>query len=228
VKSVDLEVKVKKLETQQKKSRLIIKQLEARITQAEDIEAIKKLQRAYGFYLEHWQEDELIDLFSKRDDVTVEINDSGEFRGAEGVIKCYVFGDHYTAYSGQKTAPPEYLHLMVPISGIVDIDPDGKTAKGRWYGTFHGALPRGGMLRALIGYGIWEMDYIKEEGVWKIWKLLFCDIFSSPIEDGWVKTPFINNPPAKERPAPVRGKDIKPYPSGYIFPYHYKNPVSGK
>ena len=45
MKSTDLEAKVKKLETQQKKSRLIIKQLEARITQAEDIEAIKKLQR---------------------------------------------------------------------------------------------------------------------------------------------------------------------------------------
>jgi hypothetical protein len=117
---------------------------------------------------------------------------------------------------------------MVPISGIVDVAPDGKTAQGRWYGTFHGALPRGGQLRALIGYGIWEMDYIKEDGVWKIWKLLFCDIFSTPLEEGWVKTPFINNPPAKVRPPQVRGKDIRPYPSGYIFPYHYKNPVSGK
>jgi hypothetical protein len=223
-----LEETIGKLEKKERKSAKTIKQLETRITRAEDIEAIKKLQRAYGFYLEHWEEDQLIGLFSKRDDVTIEINDSGEFRGQEGVKACYVFGDHYTAYSGQKTAPPEYLHLMVPISGIVDVAPDGKTAQGRWYGTFHGALPRGGILRALIGYGIWEMDYIKEDGIWKIWKLLFCDIFSSPIEDGWVKTPFINNPPAKIRPPRVRGKDIRPYPSGYMFPYHYKNPVTGK
>jgi hypothetical protein len=224
----ELEATVTKLEAKEKKSARTIKKLETRITRTEDIEAVKKLMRAYGFYLEHWQEDELIQLFSKRDDVTIEINDSGEFKGPEGVKQCYIFGDHYTAYAGQKVAPPEYLHLMVPFSGIVDIAPDGKTAQGRWYGTFHGALPRGGKLRALIGYGIWEMDYIKEDGIWKIWKLLFCDIFSSPIEDGWVKTPFINNPPAKVRPPQVRGKDIKPYPSGYIFPYHYKNPVSGK
>ena len=223
-----LEETIAKLETREKKSAQTIKKLETRITRAEDIEAIKKLQRAYGFYLEHWEEDQLIGLFSKREDVTIEINDSGEFRGPEGVKKCYVFGDHYTAYSGQKTAPPEYLHLMVPISGIIDVAPDGKTAQGRWYGTFHGSLHRGGKLRALIGYGIWEMDYIKEDGVWKIWKLLFCDIFSSPIEEGWVKTPFINNPPAKIRPPRVRGKDIRPYPSGYMFPYHYKNPVTGK
>ena len=223
-----LEETIGKLEKKEKKSAKTIKQLETRITRAEDVEAIKKLQRAYGFYLEHWEEDHLIGLFSKREDVTIEINDSGEFRGQQGVKQCYVFGDHYTAYSGQKTAPPEYLHLMVPISGIVDVAPDGKTAQGRWYGTFHGALPRGGKLRALVGYGIWEMDYIKEDGVWKIWKLLFYDIFSSPIEEGWVKTPFINNPPAKVRPPAVRGKDMRPYPSGYILAYHYKNPVTGK
>ena len=126
-----LEETIAKLETREKKSAQTIKQLETRITRAEDIEAIKKLQRAYGFYLEHWEEDQLIGLFSKRDDVTIEINDSGEFRGPDGVKQCYVFGDHYTAYSGQKTAPPEYLHLMVPISGIVDVAPDGKTAQGQ-------------------------------------------------------------------------------------------------
>jgi len=36
--------------------------MQARLTRLEDIEAIKKLQRAYGYYLEHWQEDQIIDL----------------------------------------------------------------------------------------------------------------------------------------------------------------------
>jgi hypothetical protein len=235
MKSEEYETKLKQLEEtvaqlvkKEKKSARTIKKLEARVIKAEDIEAIKKLQRAYGFYLEHWEGDELMGLFSTRDDVTIEINTGGEFKGPEGVKKCYTFSDHYTAYAGHKTAPPEYLHIMIPISGIVDVAPDGKTAQGRWYGMFHGALPRGGKLRALIGCGIWEMDYIKEGGVWKIWKLLFDDIFSSPVDEGWVKTPFISNPPALTQPPPVRGKDIRPYPSGYIFPYHYKNPVTGK
>ena len=100
-----LEQKLKKLEAKGKLSQKTTAALETRMTRAEDVEAIKKLQRAYGFYLEHWQEDELIALFSTREDVTIEINDSGEFRGPEGVKQCYVFGDHYTAYAGQKTAP---------------------------------------------------------------------------------------------------------------------------
>ena len=216
------------LEKQVKSLTATVKKLEARMQATEDIEAIKKLQYAYGYYLEHWQEEQLLELWSHSSEISCELNETGLYEGWAAIQRCFHFPDHYTGFGGEKTAPPEYLHLMVPISGIVDVAPDGKTAQGRWYGTFHGALPRGGQLRALIGYGIWEMDYIKEDGVWKIWKLLFCDIFSTPLEEGWVKTPFINNPPAKVRPPQVRGKDIRPYPSGYIFPYHYKNPVSGK
>lgn len=217
----DLQAEVKALkETVQK--------LEARLVIQEDIEAIKKLQRSYGYYLEHWEERQLAALFSKSEDVTIEINGSGEFKGQQGVRELFSFEDHYTAFQGSKKAPPEYLHILIPICGIVDVDPDGKTAKGRWYGSFKGALRREGELRALIGCGIWENEYIKEDGVWKILKLLFSDIISSPLDEGWVKTPFMNNPPATIRPASVRLKNWEPYPSGFIFPYHYKNPVSGE
>jgi len=222
MKTEELEARVRTLED-------TITKLEARLTVQEDIEAVKKLQRAYSFYLEHWQEDELIALFSKRDDVTLELNDGGEFSGPDAVYNMFHFEDHYPAFDGAKVAPPHYLHVMMSLCGIVDIAPDGMTAKGRWYSSFTGAMPRAGAMRALIGRGIWENEYIKEDGVWKFWKLFFVNIISSPIEDGWVKTPFLNNPPANNKPPKtVRNKDWKPYPSGYIFPYHFKNPVSGK
>ena len=44
--------------------------------------------------------------------------------------------------TGRKKAPPEFLHILMPLAGIVDVDPDGKNAKGRWYGYFLGAMPR--------------------------------------------------------------------------------------
>ena len=221
-------MKPEELESKVKSLTETVGKLEARVTRLEDIEAIKKLQRSYGFYLEHWQEEELMGLFSKRDDCTLELNDGGEFNGPGAVYRMFHFEDHYPAFDGATSAPPIYLHLMIPICGIVDVEPDGKTAKGRWYGSFLGAMPRGGQMRALLGCGIWENEYIKEDGIWKIWKLFFSDIISSPLDEGWVKNPFINNPPAKNRPTPVRNKDWKPYPSGYLFPYHYKNPVTGK
>jgi len=220
-------LKQEELETKVNALSDTLQKLQASLQILEDAEAIKKLQRSYSYYLEHWQEEELIGLFSHSPDVTLEINDGGQFKGWEGVLDTFRFEDHYPAYGVKKT-PPEYLHILPSISGIVDVDPDGKNAKGRWYGFFLGAMPREGQTRALIGCGIWENEYVKEDGIWKIKKLFWSEIISSPLEEGWVKKPSILNPRHKKRPAPGPGTRFAPYPSGYILPYHYKNPVTGK
>ena len=186
------------------------------------------MQDAYGYYLEHWQEEELIDLFSHSENVAVEINDFGLFKGWEAIKSCYRFEDHYPNYPGLKKAPGEYLHILIPMAGIVDVSQDGKTAKGRWYGYFLGAQRREGALRSLIGCGIWENDFIKEGGTWKILKIFWNDIISSPLDEGWVKTPDMLNPKHKDAPPAGPNTTFLHYPSGYIFPYHYKNPVTGK
>ena len=201
------------------------KALETRIEAQEDINAIKKLQRAYGYYLEHWQEDQIVELFSRNPNVQLEINDTGCFKGWDAIKASFTFEDHYTAY-GVKKAPGAFLHILMPTAGIVDLAPDGKTAKGRWYGFFLGAMPRPVETRALIGMTIWENTFIKEDGIWKFLKLFASDIICSPLEEGWVKTPYIANTRLTAKPSAAA--HFAPYPSGYIFPYHYKNPVTGK
>jgi len=57
-----------------------IKELEAKVSIIQDIEAIKKLQRAYGYYLEHWRVNDILGLFSKSPDIVVKVH-AGEFRG---------------------------------------------------------------------------------------------------------------------------------------------------
>ena len=221
MKPQELEAKVKTLSE-------IVTTLETRLTRIEDIASIKKLQRAYGYYLEYWQEEQILGLWSHRDDVTVETGASGQYKGWEGVKHYFRFSNRFTAFSGAEKAPPEYLHILMPTAGIVDVEPDGKTAKGRWYGFFLGAMPRGGILRALIGCGIWEDEYVKEDGIWKLKKVFWNEIISSPLDEGWVKTPYIGNPKHQEAPPPGPNTRFAPYPSGYIFPYHYKNPVTGE
>jgi hypothetical protein len=230
----ELEAKIKaltetvdELKVKLKDKELVEEQLAVRLRNMEDIESIKKLQRAYCYYLEHWQEKEIIGLWSHSPEVSVELNETGLYKGWKAVKKSFSFPIHYTGYNGEKTAPPEFLHLIMPLAGIVDVDSDGKNANARWYSLFHGALYRGGKLRAIIGAGIWENEYIKEHGIWKFKKLFFNNIFSSPYEDGWVKTPYVPNPPNQDRPAPGPNTHFATYPAGYIFPYHYKNPVTG-
>ena len=88
-----------------------IRKLETKLNITEDIEAIKKLQNAYGYYLEHWEEEQILGLFSHSDDAAVEINDFGLFKGWEEIKNCYRFEDHYPEYPGLKKTPGEYLHI---------------------------------------------------------------------------------------------------------------------
>ena len=121
MKTAELEAEVKSL------TETVARQ-EARVTRAEDIEAIKKLQYAYGYYLEHWQEEELSGLFSHNPEVAVEINDFGLFKGWKGVENA-LSSKATTPISTVKRPPAEYLHILMPISGIVNLYPDGKTPK---------------------------------------------------------------------------------------------------
>jgi hypothetical protein len=192
---------------------MTLKELEARLKNLEDVEAINRLQRAYGYYLVHWEGKQLAALFSDAPDVTLGAGDGGVvFSGQKDVKKFFKrIGD-----------PPELLHGLMQLSGIVDVDPDGKTAKGRWFGFGPLAIPgEDEKVKAIWGFGIYENEYVKEKGRWKIKKLHYDYIMTTPYEDGWVKTPTMR----------IWG-DLnsydKPYPSGFILPYHYKNPGSGK
>jgi hypothetical protein len=80
--------------------------------------------------------------------------------------------------------------------------------------------------KALIGCGIWENEYVKENGVWKFKKLFWNDIFCSPLDEGWVKNPFQGHPMKTVASSP--DYHFQHYPSGFILPYHFKNPVTGK
>jgi hypothetical protein len=193
-----------------------LKKLEESVRTLQDIEEIKKLQRIYGYYLEHWQWEEIIDLFSENTE-SVEVGDLGVFLGKEGVEKCF----------RRENVPPEFLHVMMQLSGVVDVDPGGKTAKGRWYGFGLEALPLADVVRPVLSSGIYENEYVKEAGKWRFKKLHWFRIFLSPFEEGWVKTPVLDirqHRPKADRPPTAN----KPYPSGYVFPYHYKHPITGK
>jgi len=201
------------------------KELEARVRRLEDIEAIRKLQYAYCFYIQHWQEEELIGLFSKS--ACIDMGKGGLYQGEAGLKLFFGFSNHYN--TTLKKAPPEYLHQLMPLCGIIDVEVDGKTAKGRWYGFGVYAIPTKEQPKALFGTGIWENEFVKEDGVWKFKKLFYSLTFSTPYEEGWIQTPvWKDRPEPRERPAPGPDTGSAPYPSGYIFPYHYINPVTGK
>jgi hypothetical protein len=215
-----LEKRIKALENQ-------VKEQQKQLQNFRDIEDIKRLQRAYGFYMENWMAQEVVDCFADGPDVSLEIA-LGHFIGKEGVKR------FFNTYLNQKSKPnPEFLHIVMQLSGIIDIEPDGNTARGRWYAWGAIALPRkDGIHQAYIA-GTYNAVYVKQDGKWKFRNLRFHPKISSFPTKGWVDPDKVAADDAKSRVVPPILPDIpRPYdtkyPSGFISPFHFKHPVTGK
>ena len=206
-----------------------LKALEDKARQLQDVEEIKKLQRIYGYYVERGQLDEIADLFSDSPDVAFGPSYNVAV-GKDNVRRMFSSQRPFGVFQGPK--PDDYLHITMPVSGVVDVDEDGKTAKARWYALMYlcNASPGGG---AVFGVGMYENEYVKEDDRWKILRLQFDDIFLSPYEDGWARSPKLWGK-LKEIADSVglQPEDIpKPPPSkspfGDQMPFHYKHPITG-
>ena len=207
--------------------------LEKEVLRLKDIEEIKYLQRAYGFYLENWMGEDLADLFVDSPDAVLRIA-AGQFVGSENIRIFFRHGFKDTPIP--KADNPEFKHQVMQLQGVVDVAPDGKTAQGRWYGFGANAFPHeGGVSPNWMG-GTYEVDYVKDDGTWKLKKVHWCMSFNATYGGSWVseerrKDNLTNRPYNPDSPL---GKVSLPpaenalYPSGYICPFHFKNPVSGR
>jgi len=202
-----------------------IKTLEDQLRIVQDIEEIKKVQRAYGYYLENWMTDEVADLFADGPD-TVLLVHAGMFRGKEGVKK-------YFRSRGQKKVQriPGFFHQVMQLSPIIDVAPDGKSAKGRWYGFGANASPvKDGVFQGWMD-GVYENEYVKEDGKWKIKKLGWYMYFFAPYGVGWVEPENQCDPDFRHQPPDLSPDGPSPdtfYPSTFIAPFHFKHPVTEK
>ncbi|MXO59798.1 nuclear transport factor 2 family protein [Altererythrobacter salegens] len=187
--------------------------LEARIERLEDMNQIERVQRTYGYFVDKGQWTQLSELFT--DDATLEIGGKGLFLGKERVL------EYMHKAFGPDGARPGFIANHMQFQPIPDISPDGKT----------GWIRSRAFVMAISGWGLplYENEYRKENGVWKISRL------SGPFTmytnwDGWGKNALNNTWPDKFDPPP----DLPPttvyltYPAYWIIPYHYPNPVTGE
>jgi outer membrane murein-binding lipoprotein Lpp len=202
--------------------------LQAQITQlthdAEQLEAVssvKRLQRAYGFYLDAGKWDEAADLFATN--ATLELGLGGVYVGKDHIRK-YL----YALADNRKGLQYGEINEHMQLQPVVHVAEDGLTAKARWrefsltgeYGKF-----------ANWGEGPQENEYIKESGVWKIKKLHWYRTFVVPYEGGWGKNadvgtdkdPILKSLPPDQPSTETYGL----WPNVYIPAYHYNNPVTG-
>lgn len=192
-----------------------IARLRTRLQQTEDYIAIGNLQRIYGYYVDKSQADQIADLFSENS--TLEIAGRGVFVGLKRIRE-------FMHFLPQLKEGLLFNHMI--LQPVIHIAPDGKSAKARCR-----AFVQVGMLKqsATWGEGVYENEFVKEDGKWKISKLHFYPTYYNDFYKGWDKPgiplfkPFEKLPP--DRPPT---EIYESYPGVYVPPFHYDNPVSGR
>ena len=216
----EVNARLSKLEDELGKLKEDVKAKDRQIRYLQDIEAIKQLQCAYGYYLERWMNQEIIDCFSNSPEVSGTFVE-GTYKGPEGIRR----------YFSRSEQPPEFLHQVMQVSPVITFSADGNRAFGRWYG--YGSIafrPLNNAIDPTIMSVVYEMGYIREDGVWKILKLALQMHYAYNIRR------MLGMAGENESAAPDNVK-LTPdewaeydygYPSGYIYPFSFVHPVTGK
>jgi ketosteroid isomerase-like protein len=127
--------------------------LEARIQVLEDIEAIKQLQYRYKNAFQQAKWDDVLDCFSANPTIDIKPDGTNVGKGMAEVKR--QFGNMAKAHVGSET---DFIYH--PILSV-----NGNAAKGTWWVTDTMHIKDQGEQSI---YGIYTVEYVKENGKWKI------------------------------------------------------------
>ena len=148
--------------------------LEQRIAQLEDIEAIKKLKANYCLHVDHGNEEGWVSLFTE--DAVWDSDKFGRYQGREAI-------------RGLFRQIPEMLHFAIHYVMNPIIEVDGNRATGIWYLLEPCTFAKG--KQAAWGAARYDEEYVKVGGQWKFKRLKLGSWFWTAFEEGWAKRRYV-------------------------------------
>ena len=211
-----------------------IEKLEHELAIQQDIHQIRRLQYTYGYFIDKSQYNEVVELFAEDGEVWFL---GGIYRGKAGVRRLYI--ERFQTNFTQGHNGPRYGWLLdhPQLQMVIDVAADRRSGKARGRSLMQAGLHHTaqGAPRAWWEGGIYENDYARENGVWKIKALRYYPFWHGSFAEGWQKTVIDFIPMAKTLyPQDPLGPDalIDPpprlWPATDTVPFHYPHPVTGK
>lgn len=192
--------------------------IDRELTRLEDVEALKKLFVRHEHYFTTFQMRRCAALWSHRDDCLIEVP-WGCYDGYAGVCRYFLedWGDR-----SDPDALERYRGCVLFRSvdtDIITVAGDRKTARACWasqgfevYGNnVEMTQFRGETFISVFNYAV---DFIREDGVWKLWHLRQFNKTHTPYHTGWT-----------EYDQPYQGHILRPVhcdrpPSRPVYYYH--------
>jgi hypothetical protein len=155
-----------------------VDRLEALTGRVEAVSAIKRLQHAYGHYSELGLWHDFADLFAGTG-IGYYTQGALDREGIRSLFLNEVGGGRLGLADGR-------IYPHISMQPVVTLAADGQSGKGRW----HIMAMLGGYERsASWSGGIYENQYVLEDGVWKIQEVRYVPEYSGRYDDpGWTAT----------------------------------------
>ena len=179
----------------------------AELACAKDQLDIWKLQSLYSHLYHIGRRREIPALFAqKTPGVTLEMEDSGVYEGLESITRFWntVFDDSEIGAG--------HLAVHMAVNPVIEIDAGRTRAKGLWHSHGYCSFPVEGVFKQFLCLGKYDMEYVKEDGQWKILGFAYRQAFMCPYEKGWAEEPVAASLAGSPHNLPDK-------PTTYYLPY---------
>lgn len=159
----------------------LIKAQQLEIERLQAVTEIQNLMSEYEYLHTANRHRDVMELYAKDPDTTIYMGELGYWKGADAPQRAWSLLDRL---GGGK--PPVGVMAIHPlVTPFIVVAGDGKTAKGVWLNNGFVVAPdrQTGEQRAMWEWGIYGVDFIKEDGKWKFWHFHMYRLFRT----GWDK-----------------------------------------
>jgi hypothetical protein len=157
-----------------------------RLDRLQAVRDVQNLMSRYTYYQSAAMQDETLALFAQHTPGTRAEMLWGVYDGLDSVKKCYKL-DHLQHSDLKKRAGVMQIDTLT--TPIIQVAGDGKTAEGVWMSPGLDSTVVDGKPSAKWAWTKYGADFVKEDGVWKIWHLHIYGIFLTDYHKSWADGP---------------------------------------
>lgn len=198
-----------------------LQRLEHRLGLVEDRDEIERLQYQYGFYLDNRMWREIVDLFCD-DDPSIEIGRRGSYVGKPRMQRFFteVLG------GGRWGLLKDEIINHIQLQMVTTVADDRQTARTRSRALVQGNSPPG-TGKMMLSEGIYENDYVKDGGAWKIKRIWWVPTYYFEVA-GFEGAAFDSGPESTTFPPDTPSAPIDEGLGRRFLPFHYVHPFTGR
>ncbi len=198
-----------------------VDQEEIKLARQHSLRAVENLQAMYGYYFDKGLWTEAASLFT--DDGTWEFGQMGVYQGKQSIAR------------GMSVLGPEglqegQLNNFPMLQPVIHVSEDNSRAWGRFRSDVMRSVDGPDGMKGQWGGGLYENEYVNDNGTWKIAKQHYWVTFWGDYDKGWTGEGIIpvETMSSTIRPDAPPTVEYESFPNTYIVPFHYNNPVTGE